>query len=87
MSHNQSELIQAIHRLAISESGFIFDPTSGQSYTVNPVGLAILRHIQQTQNLQEAIQFVLERYEGEPSDMERDVEDFFASLSEQLNVS
>ena len=38
--------VEILRRLAVSESGFVFDPVSGNSYTVNGTGLAILRLIQ-----------------------------------------
>lgn len=37
----------ALKHLALSDSGFVFDPASGQSFSVNPTGLAVLRHLQQ----------------------------------------
>jgi len=33
--------------LAISDTGFVFDPRSGHSYTVNSTGLALLRGLKQ----------------------------------------
>lgn len=83
--HN--ELSQAVHRLAISESGFVFDPLSGQSFTVNPVGLEILRAMQKASSIEATKQFVQERFSGDAQEMERDLEDFLSNLSEQLGVS
>jgi len=86
MDTAQRALIEAIHRLAISESGFVFDPTSGQSYTVNPTALAMLRNLQQTQNLEQTVVFAQGKYDGDDREIERDLEDFFAQLSEQLGI-
>ena len=33
--------VQALRRLAISESGFVFDPMSGHHFTVNETGLGM----------------------------------------------
>ena len=33
--------------LAISDTGFVFDPRTGHSYTVNSTGLALLRSLKQ----------------------------------------
>ena len=33
---------ERLHALAISETGFIFDPQTGQSFTVNQTGLFVL---------------------------------------------
>ena len=35
----------ALRRLAISESGFVFDPFSGHHFTVNETGREILGHL------------------------------------------
>ena len=35
-----------LQQLAISESGFIFDPSSGHNFTVNETGLTMLRLLQ-----------------------------------------
>lgn len=37
---------EVLQRLALSDSGFVFDPLSGTSYTVNDSGLALLRILQ-----------------------------------------
>ena len=37
---------EVIGRLAVSNSGLVFDPVSGASFTVNVSGLAVLRAIQ-----------------------------------------
>ena len=33
--------------LAVSDTGFVFDPRTGHSYTVNPAGLLLLRSLKQ----------------------------------------
>jgi hypothetical protein len=42
---------KCLERLAVSESGFVFDPVSGHSFTVNETGLSILRTLQQDRHL------------------------------------
>ena len=37
----------SIRRLAISESGFVFDPCSGRSFTVNDTGMEVLKALQE----------------------------------------
>ena len=36
-----------LRRLALSDSGFVFDPLSGASFTVNASGLALIRILQE----------------------------------------
>lgn len=84
MTNENQELVTATHRLALSESGFVFDPSSGQSFTVNPVGLVLLRELQKTGSLQETKDYALKHYSGDAQDISRETDDFFSSLSEQL---
>jgi hypothetical protein len=37
----------ALRALAVSESGFVFDPRTGHSYTVNATGLAVLEALKE----------------------------------------
>lgn len=74
----------AIRRLALSESGFVFDPSSGRSFTVNETGVAILRALQQERGL-DAIRLQMSAdYEVAPQMLERDIAEFLASLKDQL---
>lgn len=41
-----------LHQLAISDTGFIFDPQTGQSFTVNPTGLFVLSGFKNGQTTQ-----------------------------------
>ena len=38
---------QHLRDLAVSDTGFVFDPYSGATFSVNPTGLVILRALQQ----------------------------------------
>ena len=38
---------EILRRLAVSDSGFVFDPVSGNSYSLNITALATLRLLQQ----------------------------------------
>jgi len=73
------------HRLALSESGFVFDPVSGQSFTVNETGIELLRLFQQVSDIQEIMKILLETYAAQPNELERDINDFVSSLSELMN--
>ena len=42
--------------LAISDSGFVFDPRTGHSYAVNSTGLALLRSLKLGQTPTESVQ-------------------------------
>ena len=86
MNINLADKTEAIRRLALSESGFVFDPASGQSFTVNETGLELLRLLQKTSKLEDILTDLDQRYQGEREEIGRDVEEFVASLSEQLGL-
>lgn len=77
---------QAVRRLALSESGFVFDPVSGQSFTVNESGLEILRELQKNPDLKQTRHHLLQHYEASEQNMARDLDDFIAALGEQLGI-
>jgi hypothetical protein len=72
----------SLRRLAISESGFVFDPVSGHNFTVNDTGLVILRRLQQNQDFPQLLQDLQQEFEANPSDIERDVIEFIGMLRE-----
>lgn len=75
----------SIRRLAVSESGFVFDPSSGRSFTVNETGVSILRALQQELGLDAIRRELATDYEVAPQTLERDLSEFLGSLKEQLS--
>jgi hypothetical protein len=71
---------QSLRRLAVSESGFVFDPVSGHHFTVNETGLEILRQLQKEQNLPELLALLAEEYSVSTRELERDVVEFAGML-------
>jgi hypothetical protein len=71
-----------LRRLAISESGFVFDPVSGNNFTVNDTGLVLLRYLQKTPDFPSLIDELQRRYDATPNDIERDVIEFIGMLRE-----
>ncbi|MBI4989539.1 MAG: PqqD family protein [Rhodocyclales bacterium] len=63
-------------RLALSDSGFVFDPVTGNSFTVNGSGLAILRRLQHETDLAGIVASLREEFDVAPLDVERDVIEF-----------
>ncbi len=77
--------IQAAHlrELALSDSGFVFDPMTGHTFTVNPSGLRILRWLKDGVELEEVAHRLANDFEVQPGeDPARDVQDFLAQLRE-----
>lgn len=72
--------LSSIQRLAISESGFVFDPASGHNFTVNETGLSILRLLQKHTEVEPVLGHLVEEYDVLQRDAERDVLDFATLL-------
>jgi hypothetical protein len=47
---------ERLKQLAVSETGFIFDPQSGQSFTVNPTGHLVIEMLKRSESYQAAAQ-------------------------------
>ena len=75
----------SLQRLAVSESGFVFDPVSGHSFTVNETGLAILRTLQKNRHLDALRESLTATYDVDEATLDRDLLEFLGSLREQLS--
>lgn len=70
----------ATKRLALSESGFVFDPISGQSFSMNDTGLVILRLAQHQDDIEQLTEQLLEQFDAGSVEIKRDVQDFIHRL-------
>lgn len=73
-----SKLLQ----LALNDEGFVFDPSSGDSYVLNETGLFIVRALRDGKAHAEVVEAVAAAYEVESAEAERDVSD----LTERLQT-
>lgn len=77
--------LTSLQRLAISESGFVFDPVSGHNFTVNETGLTILRLLQKNNELTALLKKLAEEYKASPRVLERDVLEFAGLLRDYVS--
>ncbi len=54
---------ERLKQLAVSETGFIFDPQSGQSFSVNQTGRLVIDMLKRSESPQAAAQELAERCE------------------------
>jgi PqqD family protein of HPr-rel-A system len=72
-----------LRELALSDSGFVFDPMTGHTFTVNSSGLFILRLLKDGVGDEEVGARLAEEFEMEAGeDPQRDILDFIAQLRE-----
>ncbi len=66
--------------LAVSDSGFLFLPATGETFTLNECAREILRLFQQRKTEEEIIAQIMEDYDIEQSILERDVTEFISQM-------
>jgi hypothetical protein len=67
--------------IALSESGFIFNPNTGESFTLNPTGQKLFGLIREGREYAAIRKYFLEHYETEESVFEKDFEDFIHMMT------
>ena len=78
--------LDRLKALAISDSGFIFDPSSGHSFTTNGTGVEIISALKAGTDPGDIAPKIIETYEVSPDDAERDVSDFMDSLRKLMLI-
>ena len=73
--------------LAVSDSGFIFNPSNGDSFSTNLVGAELIRLLKEGKSLTEIKKEITSKYEVEPTVLEKDYEDFISQLQDHFLVS
>jgi len=66
--------------IALSESGFVFDPSTGDSYTLNDQAMEIVRLLSSGLDLESITDHILENYEIDRVSFEKYFFDFAGML-------
>ena len=72
--------MQRLRSLALNPDGFAFDPTTGESFTLNATGLAILEGLREGLTHEQITARVAERFQVSVDDASRDLDDFMDHL-------
>ena len=78
--------MKIIKNFAISESGFVFNPGSGESFSVNPIGVEIINLLKEDMSPQEISRKIIARYHTDPATFEKDFQDFVELLKHHLLI-
>jgi hypothetical protein len=68
--------------IAVSASGFVFDPTTGDSYSLNPVAVEFFELMKQGADQEEVKKAIQEKYDVGDSEFEKSFIDFQNMLSQ-----
>jgi hypothetical protein len=74
--------LNRLRDLALSDTGFVFDPCSGATFTVNATGLAVLKGLKDGLSRKAIRERLEEGFEVHAGDIGRDVDEFVSSLSQ-----
>ena len=66
--------------IAISDTGFVFNPTTGDSYSMNQVGREILDYLAEGKSLEEIKPLMTSKYEVDEASFEKYYFDFLSML-------
>jgi PqqD family protein of HPr-rel-A system len=71
---------QRLKDLAVSETGFVFDPYSGATFSLNASALCLLRGLKEGLGRDELIAQLEESFDVTDADLSRDVDEFLELL-------
>lgn len=66
--------------IAVSDSGFVFNPTTGDSYSLNPVGKEILQYLGENRSKEEITSLISGSYDIDEASFEKYFFDFLSML-------
>ena len=68
--------------VAISESGFLFNPLTGDFYTLNPFGIEMLQMLKEDNTFDQILNQVISKYNVDEKTFERDYLEFTGLLKQ-----
>ncbi len=72
------------NNVAISESGYVFNPSTGESFSINPVGVELFNMIKEERSYEEISKVILSRYNTDKDTFEKDYNDFIGLLKQYM---
>lgn len=72
--------MQILEEIKVSDNGFVFNARTGESFSLNPMGLEIIKMIAANSNFDEIKKSILEKYDVEDLTFEKDFYEFSTML-------
>jgi hypothetical protein len=69
------------NNVAVSNSGFIFNSNSGESFSANPIGTEIINAVKENKSFEEIKTLILSKYSIDEETFEKDFYDFLSVLN------
>ena len=71
--------------IAVSESGFLFDSMSGDSFSLNPIAAEILELIREQKSIDDVKRIILNKYEVTSTMLDKTIDEYVFTLK-KLNI-
>jgi len=68
--------VQRLRDLAVSESGFVFDPISGSTFNTNATGRLVLEGMRDERSREDIKARIRDEFEVRDGDLDRDLDEF-----------
>jgi len=68
--------------LAISETGFVFDPVTGESFSLNQIGTEIFNLYKEEKNQSEIKKIIINKYDVSEAELDKSLIDFEGMINE-----
>ena len=66
--------------IAVSEAGLLFNPVTGESFSVNPIGVEILNMVREDKSPDQISKAILSKYSTDRDTFQKDYHDFIGIL-------
>jgi hypothetical protein len=67
--------------IALSDNGFVFNPSTGDSFTMNNTGREVLLHVKEGKDISAITDIMYEKYDIDRLILERFISDFINDLN------
>ena len=67
--------------IALSDTGFVFNPSSGDSFSTNPIGMEIIKMLKDGKSNNDIKNYVVKTYMTDEVSFEKDLYDFINMLT------
>ena len=75
-------MIRLKKNIAVSDTGFVFDPSTGESFTVNETGMKIIGYLKEDKSSEEITSLITQEYNIDPLSFEKYSQDFMDMLKQ-----
>ena len=68
--------------IAVSDSGFLLNPSTGESFSLNPMGVKMIKMMNEGKDFSEIEQEIMKEYDVSSSMLDKDFQDFIGVLKQ-----